>query len=219
MKKAQPNLPIFVWDDEVADPGRYRRQLPELLTGRGLKIDWEEVLRNEFIQNSTVILPKGACLVLNQEVYSFEQMAYFTRKSNRFSPRLFLGKLLHFSSLLLIAVFPKCPICWAAYAGMFGSLGLANISYKPGYVWIPIAIMAGSLFFVFRYTRLQWSLSIVYVIGLIMILGNHFYWSIELLNYLGIGLLLIASFSLAASKDMVATIRYFVKRKVLFPAF
>lgn len=30
---------------------------------------------------------------------------------------------------VLIAFFPKCPICWAAYMSMFGSFGLAKTPY------------------------------------------------------------------------------------------
>lgn len=36
-----------------------------------------------------------------------------------------------FSTLLsvLIAFFPKCPMCWAAYMSMFGSLSIARLPY------------------------------------------------------------------------------------------
>ncbi|WP_316828693.1 hypothetical protein [Pedobacter miscanthi] len=36
-----------------------------------------------------------------------------------------------FSALLsvLIAFFPKCPMCWAAYMSMFGSLSIARLPY------------------------------------------------------------------------------------------
>lgn len=30
---------------------------------------------------------------------------------------------------ILIAIFPKCPLCWAAYMSMLGGVGLANIPY------------------------------------------------------------------------------------------
>lgn len=30
---------------------------------------------------------------------------------------------------LLVAFFPKCPVCWAAYMSMFGSVGLARLPY------------------------------------------------------------------------------------------
>jgi hypothetical protein len=30
---------------------------------------------------------------------------------------------------ILIAFFPKCPLCWAAYMSMFGSLGIARLPY------------------------------------------------------------------------------------------
>ena len=44
-----------------------------------------------------------------------------TRKSASAVPSVFLS--------ILIAFFPKCPICWAAYMSMFGSIGLARLPY------------------------------------------------------------------------------------------
>lgn len=43
------------------------------------------------------------------------------KKSARSVPSMLLS--------LLVAFFPKCPICWAAYMSMFGSFGLANTPY------------------------------------------------------------------------------------------
>ena len=42
-----------------------------------------------------------------------------------------------------IAVFPKCPICWASYMSMFGISGLVAIPYSP---WLqPVLFMAMAL--------------------------------------------------------------------------
>lgn len=35
--------------------------------------------------------------------------------------------------VILIAFFPKCPICWMAYMSLFSSLGIGTIPYQP---WI-----------------------------------------------------------------------------------
>ncbi|MFN0215142.1 MAG: hypothetical protein ACKVT2_12875, partial [Saprospiraceae bacterium] len=43
------------------------------------------------------------------------------KKTARSAPSILLG--------FLVAFFPKCPICWAAYMSMFGSFGLARTPY------------------------------------------------------------------------------------------
>ena len=45
-------------------------------------------------------------------------------------------------SAVLLAVAPKCPLCWAAYMSAFGSLGISiQIPYQP---WL-LPLMAGLL--------------------------------------------------------------------------
>jgi protein SCO1/2 len=41
-----------------------------------------------------------------------------------------------------LAVFPKCPVCWAAYLSMLGVAGLQHIPYAP---WIEPLLAAGAL--------------------------------------------------------------------------
>jgi len=57
-----------------------------------------------------------------------------------------------FSTLLsvLIAFFPKCPMCWAAYMSMFGSLSIARLPYM-GWLLPVLFIMLGvHMFLLFR---------------------------------------------------------------------
>ena len=49
-------------------------------------------------------------------------------------PRITKAVLRNFSALLfpiLIAIFPKCPMCWASYMSAFGIAGLNEIPYSP----------------------------------------------------------------------------------------
>ncbi|MGI8640816.1 MAG: hypothetical protein ACR2MG_12835 [Pyrinomonadaceae bacterium] len=41
---------------------------------------------------------------------------------------------------VLIAFFPKCPLCWAAYMSMLGSFGVSSISYTYMRFLLPILI-------------------------------------------------------------------------------
>ena len=43
---------------------------------------------------------------------------------------------------VLVAFFPKCPLCWAAYMSMFGSFGLANIPYM-GWLFPVLLVFLG----------------------------------------------------------------------------
>ncbi|SEW45701.1 hypothetical protein SAMN05428988_6100 [Chitinophaga sp. YR573] len=44
---------------------------------------------------------------------------------------------------ILIAFFPKCPLCWAVYMSMFGSIGMAKLPYMP---WL-LPVLLGFLLF------------------------------------------------------------------------
>jgi mercuric ion transport protein len=59
------------------------------------------------------------CQSVQDQAATFSGQA--AKKTARSMYSAFLG--------LLIAFFPKCPICWAAYMSMFGSVGLANAPY------------------------------------------------------------------------------------------
>jgi hypothetical protein len=46
---------------------------------------------------------------------------------------------------ILIAFFPKCPMCWAVYMSMFGSIGIAKLPYMP---WLLPVLLVFLLFHV-----------------------------------------------------------------------
>lgn len=51
---------------------------------------------------------------------------------------------------ILIAFFPKCPMCWAVYMSMFGSLGLAPLPYLPWLLPVLLVCLALHLFMLLR---------------------------------------------------------------------
>jgi mercuric ion transport protein len=53
---------------------------------------------------------------------------------------------------ILIAFFPKCPLCLAAYLSMFGSIGLARSPIMAWLLPLLISILAIHLFFLFKKT-------------------------------------------------------------------
>ena len=51
---------------------------------------------------------------------------------------------------ILFAFFPKCPVCWAVYMSMFGSLGLAKLPYMGWLFPVLLLCLAAHLFLVYR---------------------------------------------------------------------
>ena len=51
---------------------------------------------------------------------------------------------------MLIAFFPKCPFCWAAYMSFFGWLGLGRIPYQPWLLPVMMVLLAINIFFLLK---------------------------------------------------------------------
>ncbi|PZF73706.1 hypothetical protein [Taibaiella soli] len=51
---------------------------------------------------------------------------------------------------VLIAFFPKCPLCWAAYLSMFGSVSIAKLPYMGWLLPVLFGFLGIHLFFLYR---------------------------------------------------------------------
>lgn len=51
---------------------------------------------------------------------------------------------------ILIAFFPKCPLCWAVYMSMFGSLGLAQLPYMGWLFPVLIGFLGLHLYMIYK---------------------------------------------------------------------
>lgn len=51
---------------------------------------------------------------------------------------------------ILVAFFPKCPMCWAAYMSMFGSVSLAQTPYQGWLFPVLLGFLGLHLFLIFR---------------------------------------------------------------------
>lgn len=56
---------------------------------------------------------------------------------------------------LLVAFFPKCPFCWAAYLSALGISGIQGIPYSPWLVPIIMAIIMFNLVILYRKSRVR----------------------------------------------------------------
>lgn len=50
----------------------------------------------------------------------------------------------------LIAFFPKCPVCWAAYMSMFSSVGLSKIPYSKWLLPLLAVMLLIHLFLIYK---------------------------------------------------------------------
>jgi protein SCO1/2 len=76
---------------------------------------------------------------------------------------------------IAIAIFPKCPVCWATYFSLFGALGLGTVPYSP---WLrPMLVVAALLnvaIVIWRSVVTRWMLpSALVVLGAITLLSPH----------------------------------------------
>lgn len=66
---------------------------------------------------------------------------------------------------LLIAFFPKCPVCWALYMSMFGSVGLSQLPYMKWLLPVFVVFLGFHLFMQFKGVKkhgyLPFSLSLI----------------------------------------------------------
>ena len=81
---------------------------------------------------------------------------------------------------ILIAFFPKCPVCWAVYMSMFGSLGLAKLPYMSWLLPVLMAFLGFHLFLLYRKAPqrgyLPFSISLT---GAALIIGGRFFFPFE----------------------------------------
>lgn len=96
---------------------------------------------------------------------------------------------------ILIAFFPKCPICWAVYMSMFGSIGLAKLPYLK---WmLPVLIIFLGIYLLsllFNASRIGYMPFIINFFGAVtIILSRTFFPSEKWLLLLSITLIITGS--------------------------
>ncbi|MBB6499932.1 hypothetical protein [Pedobacter cryoconitis] len=96
---------------------------------------------------------------------------------------------------ILIAFFPKCPLCWAVYMSMFSSIGLAQIPYLPWLLPILIGFMGVHLLLLFKKIRTKGYLPFfISLCGCGLLLLNRFAFPAEkLISMTGLSLIIIGS--------------------------
>ncbi|MDI9311724.1 MAG: hypothetical protein QM535_16050 [Limnohabitans sp.] len=95
---------------------------------------------------STSISNSNACCCSNQQTNN--------TKKETIVPNKFQFSFKSLSSIVLsvlIAFFPKCPLCWAAYMSVFGFLGLAQLPFMG---WLlPVLLLLFGIYLVILYKK------------------------------------------------------------------
>lgn len=94
-----------------------------------------------------------------------------------------------------IAFFPKCPVCWAAYMSLFGTIGLSNIPYMRWLLPVLIVFLAAHLWLVFRKAKKKgYGPFLCSVAGALIIIGSKmFFPDMKALLFTGMALILSGS--------------------------
>lgn len=96
---------------------------------------------------------------------------------------------------VFIAFFPKCPLCWAAYMSLFGSIGISRIPYMPWLLPVLIGFLALHFYFLFQKIKdkgyLPLSLSIIG--GSSIVISRYFLLENTTLNYFGLTAIILGS--------------------------
>jgi mercuric ion transport protein len=122
----------------------------------------------------------------------------------------FLKVQASFFTALIIAFFPKCPFCWAAYMSLFSSLGLGKFAYQP---WLlPVFVVLLFLNIVSLYLsrkRHGYKPMVLALTGAIIITFNRMYWNHQEIMFIGAIFLITASLWNSLPKRMIISLKYY----------
>lgn len=115
-----------------------------------------------------------------------------------------------FLMAVIIAFFPKCPFCWAAYMSMFSFLGLNTIKYQPWLLPVFIVLFFANIVSLYlTRKRHGYKLLLLSLAGATLIVLNRLYWNMPVVVYCGAALLVVASLWNSLSSRMVNSIRLY----------
>lgn len=102
---------------------------------------------------------------------------------------------LNIATAVVIFFFPKCPICWAAYASFFSFMGMEQLEYHSywKYILLSIFLLVSGYSIWQHYQNKSWVSILLLTTGLLFLLLFYTF------NYSQIGLLILVGLLLFAS--------------------
>ncbi len=75
---------------------------------------------------------------------------------------------LNILTAVVFFLFPKCPLCWAAYGSFFSLIGFENLEYNPVWRYVVLALfVSGSLYLLYKhYLNKAWLNITIYLSGI-----------------------------------------------------
>jgi hypothetical protein len=106
---------------------------------------------------------------------------------------------------ILIAFFPKCPVCWATYMSMFGSVWLADTPYAAWLFPVLLAVAGVNLLLLLkRAPKKGYSPFLLSLAGILVTLGVRNLFPMERwLLLLGMALMILSSLLNSFSMSVV----------------
>lgn len=125
-----------------------------------------------------------------------------------------LRKYFSFFLALLIAFFPKCPFCWAAYMSAFGLLGADAIPYRSWYLPLSIGLLLLNILAVYKTGgRHQYKPLVLTIAGAIFIIVNRLWIQSNGMMVTGLILIIAGSAWNSLPKLMTASVKNLFVRK------
>jgi mercuric ion transport protein len=101
-------------------------------------------------------------------------------------------------SVVLLFLFPKCSLCWAAYASLFSFIGLKSVNYNSNWSYVILGLLFIGSFLLLRkhYLNKAWFSIIFYGLGISILLLTYYanlsetYWL-----YIILSLIVLSNFS------------------------
>ena len=157
-------------------------------------LDKDGAVKESFLRLQTEIETIVNALkdVLSNEKSIENRISTFSKMQWRIKPKA--NGVLSVILSILIAFFPKCPICWAVYLSAFGVSSLQRIPYSPWLIpWIILAMVL-SLFILYRNARIRNGL-VPFWISLFgfLLVGSGYLLSLQLTSIVGIILIFIGA--------------------------
>lgn len=149
---------------------------------------------------STSFSNPNACCCQNQQTNHCKKETIAPNKF-RFSFKSFPSIILS----ILIAFFPKCPLCWAAYMSLFGFLGLSQLPFMG---WLlPVLLLFFGFYLIILYKKSSKNGYLPFQLSLIgasfLAIGKLFFPLETWIAIIGIICIISSSLSLSFGKTRI----------------
>ncbi|MBP7555388.1 MAG: MerC domain-containing protein [Chitinophagaceae bacterium] len=133
-----------------------------------------------------------------------------SQKGKPFSWKRALRTHVSFLLALLIAFFPKCPFCWAAYMSLLSGFGINGLSYQPWLLPVFIILMFINITALyFSGKKHGYKPLILAIAGACTITLNRLYWNEQVWMLTGAILLISASLWNALPRRMAISFKHY----------